>query len=164
MNRRSRSDAHSSRTDDHCPSTVCFHSLSICMRESSCKDGDGGGDAAGSAKVGHVDSIGNGEDLTRPSSAMTLDLSTDIVLCAAVCWACNERDSSTVDSSWFDRVVSHSNSWSMYDRWWSWWTWLLVGVFVVFLGLPSSTLPLQHAPVCEAQSFRCSSHHSHHPI
>ena len=115
MNRPLRSDAHSSHTDDHCPSTVCFHSLSICVRESGCKDGDGGGDAVGSAKVGHVDSIGDGEDLTRPSSAMTLDLSTDIVLCAAACWACNECDSSTADSSWFDRVVSHSNSWSTTD-------------------------------------------------
>ena len=69
------------------------------MRESGWKDGDGGRDVAGSAKVGHVDSIGNGEDLMRPSSAMTLDSSTDIVLCAAACWACNERDSSTTDSS-----------------------------------------------------------------
>ena len=85
MNRPLRSDAHSSRTDDHCPSTVCFHSLSICVRESGCKDGDGGRDTVGSAKVGHVDSIGDGEDLTRPSSAMTLDLSTDIVLCAVAC-------------------------------------------------------------------------------
>ena len=69
------------------------------MREFGCKDGDGGRDAAGSAKVGHVNSIGNGEDLTRPSSAMTLDSSADIVLCAVACWACNECDSSTADSS-----------------------------------------------------------------
>ena len=69
------------------------------MREFGCKDGDGGGDMAGSAKVEHVDSIGDGEDLMRPSRAMTLDSSTDIVLCAAACWACNEPDSSTVDSS-----------------------------------------------------------------
>ena len=69
------------------------------MREFGRKDGDGGGDMAGSAKVEHVDSIGNGEDLTRPSSAMTLDSSVDIVLCAAACWACNELDNSTADSS-----------------------------------------------------------------
>ena len=69
------------------------------MREFGCKDGDGGGDTAGSVKVGHVNSIGDGEDLTRSSSAMTLDLSMDIVLCAVACWACNELDSSTADSS-----------------------------------------------------------------
>ena len=69
------------------------------MRNFGCKDGDGGGDVAGSAKVGHVDSIGDGEDLMRPSSAMTLDSSTDIVLCAAACWAYNELDSLTADSS-----------------------------------------------------------------
>ena len=69
------------------------------MREFGRKDGDGGGDAVGSAKVEHVDSIGNGEDLMRPSSAMTLDSSVDIVLCAVACWACNEPDSSTADSS-----------------------------------------------------------------
>ena len=69
------------------------------MRNFGCKDGDGGGDAAGSAKVGHVNSFGDGADLTRPSSAMTLDSSADIVLCAAACWACNELDNSTADSS-----------------------------------------------------------------
>ena len=69
------------------------------MREFGCKDGDGGRDVAGSANVGHVNSIGDGEDLTRPSSAMTLDSSADIVLCAAACRACNELDSSTVDLS-----------------------------------------------------------------
>ena len=49
------------------------------MRNFGCKDGDGGGDMAGSAKVGHVNSFGDGADLTRPSSAMTLDSSADIV-------------------------------------------------------------------------------------
>ena len=68
------------------------------MREFGCKDGDGGGDVA-SAKIGHVNSIGDGEDLMRPSSAMTLDSSADIVLCAVACWACNELDSLTTDSS-----------------------------------------------------------------
>ena len=68
------------------------------MREFGHKDGDGGRDAAGSAKVEHVDSIGDGEDLMRPSSVMTLDSSVDIVLCAAACWACNEPDSLTADS------------------------------------------------------------------
>ena len=36
------SDAHSSHTDHHCPSTDCLDSFSLCVRESDCGGGAGG--------------------------------------------------------------------------------------------------------------------------
>lgn len=63
-----------------------------------------GGDATDAAR-----------DLTRVSRETTSDSSEDMVFCVKVCCACNELDSSTADSSWFESIVRRRNSSSMTD-------------------------------------------------
>jgi hypothetical protein len=51
----------------------------------------------------------------RVSKETTLDSSEGMVFCVEACCACNELDSSTVDSSWFKSIVRRRNSSSMTD-------------------------------------------------
>jgi hypothetical protein len=105
-----------------------FHSVSICVGELGCEGEKGGeeegGEGEGDEGAGISESEGVGsaeawtttgdedrtctcacEDRTSASREVTFNSKAAIILCAAMCCACNELDSSTADSNWLESVV-----------------------------------------------------------
>jgi hypothetical protein len=105
-----------------------FHSVSNCVGKLGCEGEEGGeeegGEGEGDEGAGISESEGVGpaesrtttgdedricsyacEDRMSASREVTFDSKAAIVLCTAMCCACNELNSSTADSNWLESIV-----------------------------------------------------------